>query len=103
MREHNPISLSGSWKKPGSSAIASHLAETNHVIDKDQAFTIIYRAPLNRSRLIRFGLVSIAEAIGIRLLDPQLCVQKKLVRPLNLNWPAKNPVPQACLTLTSLT
>ncbi|GAA48989.1 hypothetical protein CLF_102346 [Clonorchis sinensis] len=51
MREHNPISLSGTWKKPGSSAIASHLAETNHVIDKDQAFTIIYQAPLNRSRL----------------------------------------------------
>ncbi|GAA55669.1 reverse transcriptase [Clonorchis sinensis] len=101
--EHNPISLSGSWKKPGSSAIASHLAETNHVIDKNQAFTIIYRAPLNRSRLVRSRLVSIAEAIGIRLLDPQIGVQKKLLRPLNLSWPAKNPVSQACLTLMSLT
>ncbi|KAG5448265.1 hypothetical protein CSKR_112109 [Clonorchis sinensis] len=103
MRELNPISLSGSWKKSGSSAIASHLAETNHAIDHKQASTLIYRAPLNRSRLVRSRLVSIAEAIGIRLQDPQLCVQKKLVRPLNLNWHAKNPFPQASLTLTSLT
>ncbi|GAA41007.2 hypothetical protein CLF_107040 [Clonorchis sinensis] len=101
MQEHNPISLSGSWKEPGSSATASHLAEYNHVSDKEQAFTIIYRASLNRSRLVRFRLVSIAEAIGIQLLDPQLCVQKKVMRPLNLNWPAKNPSPQACLTLTN--
>ncbi|GAA49797.1 translation initiation factor eIF-2B subunit beta [Clonorchis sinensis] len=51
IQEHNPISLSNGWKKPGSSAIASQLAENSHVIDKKQLFDIIYRIPLNRSRL----------------------------------------------------
>ncbi|GAA52661.1 casein kinase II subunit beta, partial [Clonorchis sinensis] len=51
LREHNLVSLSGSWKKPCSSATASHLAETSHFNDKEQAFTVIYRVPLNRSRL----------------------------------------------------
>ncbi|KER33235.1 hypothetical protein T265_00922 [Opisthorchis viverrini] len=99
IREHNPVSLSGSGKKPGSSAIAAHLAETCHIIDKEQAFTIIYRVPLNGPRLVRSKLLSIAEAIGIRLLDPQLCIQKKLVRPLNLNWPTKHLVPQDLQTV----
>ncbi|KAG5447625.1 hypothetical protein CSKR_107842 [Clonorchis sinensis] len=84
-------------------AMASHLTETIHVIDKEQAFTIICRVPLNRSRLVRSRLISIEEAIGIRLLAPQLCTHKKLVRHLKLKWPVKNPVPQAFLTLTSLT
>ncbi|KER21109.1 hypothetical protein T265_15167, partial [Opisthorchis viverrini] len=43
MREHSSVSLSGSGKKPGSSAIASRLAETTHFMDKEQAFNIIYR------------------------------------------------------------
>ncbi|GAA50314.1 histone-lysine N-methyltransferase MLL4 [Clonorchis sinensis] len=74
MREHNLVSLSGRWKKPGSSAIASHLAEINHVIDKEQAFTIIYQAPPNRSRLHRFlddydGNLSCLTGQGRRIRD----------------------------------
>ncbi|KER31974.1 hypothetical protein T265_01906 [Opisthorchis viverrini] len=38
MGEHNPVSLSGRGKKPGPSPIASHLAETTHVTEKEQAF-----------------------------------------------------------------
>ncbi|KER32108.1 hypothetical protein T265_01730 [Opisthorchis viverrini] len=97
IREHNPVSLSGSGKKPGPSAIAAHLTEIRHVIDKEQAFTIIYRAPLNGSRLVRSRLLSIAEAIGIRLLDSKLCIQKNLVRPLTAGFTILHPK-ETCAT-----
>ncbi|GAA53784.1 hypothetical protein CLF_111129 [Clonorchis sinensis] len=82
------------WKKPEETkpkcncTFGQDRSSTNRslIIDKEQAFTIIYRVPTNRSRLVRSRLSSITEAIGIRLLDAQLCVQKKLVRLLNLNW-----------------
>jgi hypothetical protein len=93
IREHYPSSLTRGTCGSSSSAIALHLAETAHTIDKTQAFRIIYRVPLNRSQLVRFRLLSIAEAIGIRLRNPELCVQKKFVRTLNLCWPSVNPHP----------
>ncbi|KER22549.1 hypothetical protein T265_09379 [Opisthorchis viverrini] len=43
MPKHNPVSLSGSWEKPGLSLITSRLAKTSHVIDEEKAFTVIYR------------------------------------------------------------
>ena len=88
IREHCPASLSLGVQRSYSSSIASHLMESKHRINPEMAFKIIYRAPVKFSRLMRFKLLSIAEAVAIRLFNPILCVQKKLIRSLTLCWPA---------------
>jgi hypothetical protein len=96
MREHTPAWLSQGLIKSTPSAVALHLAETGHVTNNNNAFQVIFRVTPNRSRAVRLRLLSIAEAIAIRLHKPNLCIQKKLVRPLNLCWPTNSypPSPQ---------
>ena len=94
IREHCPASLTRGLPTSNASSIALHIAETAHVTNASQAFKIVYRVPRNRSQPIRFRLLSIAEAIAIRLLNPELCIQKKFVRSLNLCWPSVNPLSQ---------
>jgi hypothetical protein len=103
IREHVPSSLGTGTKKPSSSAITSHLVETDHTVNRDNSFEVIYRVPLNRSRAIRLRLLSIAEAIGIRLRNPELCVQKRLLRPLNLCWPTIHVHPPTSIPVTNST
>ena len=87
VREHNPKWLREGLVKPMSSAIGSHIMETNHRPDIDKCFEIIFRVPKNRSRAVRSRILATAEAIAIRLRHPELCAQKNFVRSLLLPWP----------------
>ena len=92
VREHCPPSLArGGWRS-NSSSIAEHLMQTGHTTSGTTDFEVLYRVIPNRSQPIRFRLLSIAEAIGIRLFKPELCVHKKFVKTLNLCWPSPHAV-----------
>ena len=92
IREHCPPSLARGGRTSNSSSIAEHLMETGHTINGTTDFQVLYRVIPNRSQPIRFRLLSIAEAIGIRLFKPELCVHKKFVKTLNLCWPSPHAV-----------
>lgn len=98
IREHIPRWLSTDSKKTITSSIVQHLADTEHRVDKNQAFKILYKAPVNQPRSIQIRSISIAEAIAIRLRKPILCRQKRLVRALELPWP---DLPTRTNTLTT--
>ena len=87
IREHTPAWLGMGLQKSITSAIVGHLIDCNHPVNRDQSFTVIYRVPRNRSRLIRKQILSVAEAIAIRIFTPTLCGQKNFVRSLQLPWP----------------
>ena len=79
VKEHMPSWLTNG--KPGipRTAITKHLVSSGHVVDKYQSFNI-----LNRQR--HPSLLRLAEAVLIRRLQPNLCIQKLYVTPLNLPW-----------------
>ena len=52
----------------------------NHTVNINDSFSIIYRIPNYRSRMTRFRLVSTAEAVSIRLHNPELCSQKMFIQ-----------------------
>ena len=87
--EHHPAGLSKGQTKAIRSAILSHLVDTEHKIDVNHAFKVIYRIPTNLSFALRVRLLSIAEAVGIHINKPNLCIQKKLVQTLSLPWPSR--------------
>nr|CAH8870068.1 unnamed protein product [Trichobilharzia regenti] len=86
--EHHPTWLSKGQKRSIRSSILAHLVDTEHKIDVNTAFKIIYRIPTYLNFALRVRLLQTAEAIGIHLKKPSLCVQKKFVQPLSLPWPS---------------
>ena len=62
--------------------------DTGHKIDPENAFNVVYRIPPNRSKAVRICTLATTEAIAIRLLNPNLCAQKRLVQALQLPWPS---------------
>jgi hypothetical protein len=92
IKEHCPkwLTLGGIGKIQ--SSVLSHLVDTGHIVNRDTAFTILYKVPPNRSKSFRFRLLATAEAIAIRLLHPVLCAQKTFVQALLLNWPSAGHV-----------
>ncbi|CAH8544682.1 unnamed protein product [Dicrocoelium dendriticum] len=91
MKEHHPVGLTNRSGSTANSSIAAHLADTGHVTKFNDSFKLIYQAPKHRSNCVRKRLLEAAEAIAIRLYEPELCVQKKLTKGLELPWP-KRPV-----------
>ncbi|CAH8435813.1 unnamed protein product [Dicrocoelium dendriticum] len=89
-REHCPAWLYSGVRKNITSAVLSHLVDSDHQIDSRDAFTPIYCVPGRFTRAVRCRLLSTAEAIAIRLHNPDLCAQKKLVHTLALPWPEIN-------------
>ena len=87
VREHHPAWIGTGSQKAITSAVVAHLVDSNHVVDVSKAFSPIYRIPNRYSRGIRYHLLSAAEAIAIRLRNPDLCSQKRFVRALSLPWP----------------
>ncbi|CAH8586016.1 unnamed protein product [Dicrocoelium dendriticum] len=82
------------WLRQGgigiiSSAILAHIVDTGHEVDWKRAFRIVYKVPPHRTKGYRLRMLATAEAICIRLFQPSLCSQKKLVQALQLPWPAK--------------
>ena len=92
IREHKPNLTKIGLAKHVTSAIAAHLIDTNHSVNFNESFNILYRIPPNRSKVIRQRALETTEAIAIRLFDPNLCRQKRHVRALSLPWPS-NQVP----------
>ena len=87
-REHHPAWLYSGISRVARSAVASHLAETNHRVNREDAFTPIYRVRGNLHRGVKRHLLATAEAIAIRLLNPELCAMKDYVKSLTLPWPS---------------
>ncbi|CAH8654985.1 unnamed protein product [Schistosoma haematobium] len=69
------------------SSILAHLIDSGHAVDESKSFPVIYRIPPLFPNGVRSRLLHIAEAIGIRTYNLNLCVQKKFVTPLSLPWP----------------
>ncbi|CAH8444452.1 unnamed protein product [Heterobilharzia americana] len=86
--EHRPSWLSEGQIRTIKSSILAHLVDTRHQVDSRKAFRIIHRIPINLPHELRTRLLHIAEAIAIHLYKPNLCIQKKFVRPLSLPWPS---------------
>ena len=87
VREHHPKWLSQGKTGSISSAILAHLVDSGHRVDLNKAFSVIHTVPPNRSKAVRLRSLAIAEAICIRRLTPNLCVQKRFVQSLHLPWP----------------
>nr|CAH8867638.1 unnamed protein product [Trichobilharzia regenti]CAH8868788.1 unnamed protein product [Trichobilharzia regenti] len=77
--EHVPKSLRLKGTNSYSSAITRHLLDTGHEVEIEKSFKIINR---QRSSI----LLKFAEAISIKRLKPDLCVQKESVISLSLPW-----------------
>ena len=87
IKEHLPSWLEKGVVKTINSSILELLVNNNHLVNKDEAFKVLYRIPINLPKGTRIRLLNIAEAIGIKLIKPELGVQKKLVQTLFLPWP----------------
>ena len=87
IREHLPVWFSKGLVKQTNSSILNHLLDTGHQINHTTSFTVIHRIPNKLSHGVRFRLLCTAEAVAIRLFNPELCVQKKHVQSLSLPWP----------------
>lgn len=57
-------------------------------VDLNKAFKVIQHIPLYLSHGLRVRLLHNTEAIGIFVLKPNLCAQKKLVQPFSLPRPS---------------
>ena len=77
--EHVPKKLRLQGSRALNSAIARHLLDTGHSIDISHAFKIISKQ--RSTTALRF-----AEAIAIKKLKPDLCIQKETVINLLLPW-----------------
>ena len=91
IREHHPAWLGSGVIKSINSSICAHLVDSNHTVQTTQAFRPIYLVRGNQSKFIRHRILTIAEAVGIRLFDPLLCAQKQFIQALKLPWPTSHP------------
>ena len=66
-------------RRSPASSIGRHLHETGHVVDPQASFTTVLR---NRNR----KLLTIYEAMIIRLRNPKLCAQKRMTHIVSLPW-----------------
>ncbi|CAH8489333.1 unnamed protein product [Schistosoma haematobium] len=78
-KEHIPNSLRSNRLKAFSSAVARHLLDTGHEVNILKSFKVINKQ--SNSNLLKF-----AEAIAIKRLKPDLCIQKETVINLSLSW-----------------
>ncbi|CAH8502173.1 unnamed protein product [Dicrocoelium dendriticum] len=86
VREHIPAWFYRGEMRSSDSSIMSHLLECGHTASEND-FKVIYSLPEHFSQGFRKQLLSIAEAMYIHHLKPELCVQKRFIRPILLPWP----------------
>lgn len=86
IKEHYPASLRKGTVRTLNSAILEHLFLTNHYIEVNKSFKVLYQTQRNLSKATRKQILMISEAISIRILKPELCKQRKLIHPLSLPW-----------------
>lgn len=87
MSEHLPSGLRGGSQRSIRSSILAHILNTGHAVNASTAFRPIYEVPLKMPKSIRCRILATAEAIGIQINRPRLCVQKRFVQTLLLAWP----------------
>ena len=88
VREHVPNwFLRGEVRENINSAILQHLTDHQHSVNEQQDFRILYRVPHMPYKSLRRRVLSIAEAIAIKIAAPSLCRQKRLFTSLLLPWP----------------
>ena len=88
VKEHHPAWLGSTLQKTITSGVLAHLVNSNHAVDVNFASSPIYRMPGRYTRGVKMQILSAAEAIAIKLFDPDLCSQKRFVQSLRLPWPA---------------
>ena len=91
IKEHHPAWIGTGTTKGITSAVVSHLVDTNHEIDLKTAFRIVYKVPGNQPKSVRQRILATAELIAIRLRSPALCHQKRFVLSTCLPWPKVTP------------
>ncbi|BHF78182.1 hypothetical protein SprV_0602129400 [Sparganum proliferum] len=84
MQEHHPVWLYQGEQKSISSAIATHLVDTGHQVDVNQALLVIYEVPARHSKPLRQRILATAEAMDIQLTNLALCPQKAIIKALLL-------------------
>lgn len=87
MSEHHPAWLTKGFTRKITSSILAHLIDTGHHIDLKKAFSPIFVVPSRLPSRTRIQILNTAEAIGIRVYRPELCIQKRFVQSLILPWP----------------
>ncbi|CAH8526978.1 unnamed protein product [Heterobilharzia americana] len=81
--EHHPSWLSkGQFRTIISSKLA-HVVDTGHQVDTRKAFKILHQIPINLPHGLRTRFLHLAGATAIHFYKPDLCIQKKFVRPLS--------------------
>ena len=88
--EHHTAWPGGKVIKSINSSVSVHPVKTNHSVQPTQAFRPIYLVRGNQPKFIRHRILTIAEAVGIRLFDPLLCAQKQFIQALKLPWPTSH-------------
>ncbi|VDP39225.1 unnamed protein product [Schistosoma curassoni] len=78
-KEHIPKSLTSNKLKAFNSVIARHLLDTGHGVDTLKSVKVINKQSSS-------NLLKVAEALAIKRLKPDLCIQKKRVINLSLPW-----------------
>nr|CAH8824061.1 unnamed protein product [Trichobilharzia regenti]CAH8845810.1 unnamed protein product [Trichobilharzia regenti] len=76
----------GERRSPRHSSILEHLIESGHQANPQNNFSVIYTIRGNLAKRVRIKLLQTAEAMAIHILNPELCIQKKFVQSLNLQW-----------------
>ena len=88
IKEHHPVGLIRGTISTIRSSILKHLVDSNHNIDIEKAFRILYTTPASEYFTTRTKHLNMAEAILINFYKPELCSQKKLVHNVLLPWPS---------------
>ena len=88
IREHHPVGLTRGTISTIKSSILKHLVDSNHSINVEKAFKIVYTTPANQYFTTRTKHLNMAEAILINFYKPELCSQKKLLHNVLLPWPS---------------
>ena len=76
IKEHHPVGLTRGTISTIRSSILKHLVDSNHSIDIEKAFHILYTTPVSQYFTTRTKHLNMAEAILINFYKPELCSRK---------------------------
>ena len=88
IREHHLMGLTRGTISTIKSSILKHLVDSNHGINVEKAFTIVYTTPANQPLTTRIKHLNMTEAILINFHKPELCSLKKLLHKVLLSGPS---------------
>ena len=86
IKEHHPVGLTEETISTIRSSILKILMDSNHIINNEKEFKILYRTSVNQYLYTKLKYLNMAEAILINSYKPELCSQKKLLHKVLLLW-----------------